>query len=332
VHTIFGKVSLSKSHILQHKSFAISMYLQSLMCTLAQNSVFEEASDILNKMLSIDMSAKQLQRVSEYYGGELNPIIQANHTDFIPKLPDKKTKDDYLYIMLDGCMLFTLSDAWKENKLARIFYASNNITIQEKRNQIINSIYVSHLGGIDVFLPKLERHLNLNTGKKVFVADGAKWIWKWVEDNYPGAIQILDFFHVLEKLGDLAKLMYKESEKKQEWIEKQKHLLLNDQVYEVIKNIKATRPKNESIIQMKEDVIRYFEENEDRMLYKTYKDKGLLIGSGPIEAAHRNVIQRRMKLSGQKWSIQGANAIANLRCLNKSNSWSIVEKLIKLAG
>jgi hypothetical protein len=103
-------------------------------------------------------------------------------------------------------------------------------------------------------------------------------------------------------------------------------------VYEVIKNIKATKPKNENTIQMKEDVIRYFEENEDRMLYKTYKDKGLLIGSGPIEAAHRNVIQRRMKLSGQKWSIKGANAIANLRCLNKSNSWSIVEKLIKLAG
>lgn len=50
------------------------------------------------------------------------------------------------------------------------------------------------------------------------------------------------------------------------------------------------------------------------MIYKTFKEKGYVIGSGPIEVAHRSVIQQRMKLSGQKWSIKGANAIANLRC------------------
>ncbi len=35
----------------------------------------------------------------------------------------------------------------------------------------------------------------------------------------------------------------------------------------------------------------YYTEHEVLMRYKTFKDKGLLIGSGPIEAAHRNVIQ-----------------------------------------
>ncbi len=68
------------------------------------------------------------------------------------------------------------------------------------------------------------------------------------------------------------------------------------------------------------------------MSYKTYKNKGLLIGSGPIEAAHRNVIQQRLKLSGQKWSIKGANAVANLRCYNKSNSWELIDQIIKLAA
>ncbi len=47
-------------------------------------------------------------------------------------------------------------------------------------------------------------------------------------------------------------------------------------------------------------LIRYFTEHAERMMYKTYRDNGLLIGSGPIEAAHRNVLQQRMKLSGQK--------------------------------
>lgn len=43
-----------------------------------------------------------------------------------------------------------------------------------------------------------------------------------------------------------------------------------------------------------------------------------LIGSGAIEAAHRNVIQKRLKLSGQRWTIKGAQQITNLRTYKKS--------------
>ncbi|MFT6809117.1 MAG: hypothetical protein ACJA01_002349, partial [Saprospiraceae bacterium] len=48
--------------------------------------------------------------------------------------------------------------------------------------------------------------------------------------------------------------------------------------------------------------------------------------------AHRSVIQQRMKLSGQKWSLKGANAIATLRCYNKSNAWKLVYQVIKAAA
>jgi hypothetical protein len=65
--------------------------------------------------------------------------------------------------------------------------------------------------------------------------------------------------------------------------------------------------------------------------YKTYRDAGLLIGSGPVEAAHRSVIQQRMKLSGQKWSIKGAQAIANLRCYKYSGAWNMIENVVKVA-
>jgi hypothetical protein len=82
----------------------------------------------------------------------------------------------------------------------------------------------------------------------------------------------------------------------------------------------------------KQQVIKYFLEHEDRMQYKTYLESKLLMGSGPIEAAHRSVIQQRMKLSGQKWSLKGANAIATLRCYNKSNAWEFFIQVIKAAA
>jgi len=68
------------------------------------------------------------------------------------------------------------------------------------------------------------------------------------------------------------------------------------------------------------------------MQYKTYRDNGLLVGSGPIESAHRNVLQQRLKLSGQRWSVDGAQAIANLRAFNKGNQWKEVTTLIKNAA
>ena len=77
-------------------------------------------------------------------------------------------------------------------------------------------------------------------------------------------------------------------------------------------------------------LLTYYENNKGRMRHKTYKEKGLLIGSVPIEAAHRNVIQQRLKLSGQRWTIKGAQQIANLRA-KKSEQWEKIQKLANLS-
>jgi len=53
---------------------------------------------------------------------------------------------------------------------------------------------------------------------------------------------------------------------------------------------------------------------------------------GNAEAAHRSVIQQRLKLSGQKWSVSGAQAIADLRCYKHSGAWSIIKKIIAAAA
>jgi hypothetical protein len=326
-------IKQKKRHLHQHKVFKITVFVQSMICLLSQQSVFAEASSLLKKMFFLDISAKQFQNVSEYYGNQLDPIINANQTDYIPQLSERKSSEQTdTYVMMDGSMVFTREEKWKENKLARIFNSDKNITVNKDRNEIVENVYVSHLGGIDTFLPKLERHISLVKNRKIFISDGAKWIWNWVEDNYPGATQIIDYYHAIEKIEHLAKVNYTSEEKRKTWVEEQKELLMNDGVYEVITNITNLKPRTELAKEAKQLALRYYTEHEDRMLYKTFKDKGLLIGSGPIESAHRNVIQKRMKLSGQKWSKKGANAIANLRCYQLSNSWSMIESLIKIAA
>jgi len=309
--------------------FAISQHLQILLCFLGQSVVYDDASEICEKMLHIDISSPQIQRVCRFYGGLIDSIIDKNLEEFIPVLDDV-TKQDDIYVMVDGSFLFTNKEKWKEIKLGRIFTDRSAIPINSNRNEVMESVYVSHLGSVKGFFPKLERHLTPYENK-VIIADGAAWIWNWAEDNYPGATQILDFYHAKEKLVILAKHQFKDEDKRKNWLEQRYDELMNDQVEKVIMTVKSMRARGTTAAETKQNLIKYYTDHAERMMYKTYREKGLLIGSGPIEAAHRNVLQQRMKLSGQKWSINGANAIANLRCYKKGGSWKLVENIIKAA-
>jgi len=139
-------------------------------------------------------------------------------------------------------------------------------------------------------------------------------------------------YHATEKLELFAKHHFRNQEKKSQWLNKLKELLLNDQVAEVIKQLEALKPRSIEAKGAKENAIHYYIEHEDRMMYKTYLQLGLLIGSGPIEAAHRKVIHQILKLSGQKWSIPSAQAIANLRCYKSGGHWNIIQNLLRLAA
>jgi hypothetical protein len=312
------------------QKFAMTRYLQIILCMLGQSKVFEEASEILKNLLGLSISGMQIQRISEYYGEKLDGAVNRNIENAIPKLETVQPGDN-VYVMVDGSMLLTRDEKWKEIKLARIFNERKVLKMSESRSEIIDSVYVSHMGSVTDFFPKLERHL-CTYKRKVIIGDGAKWIWNWAEDNYPGATQILDFYHAKEKLVMLSTKQFGNEVERKNWVDAHCERLMNDQIEEVMQHITKLQCPNDDAREIKEKTIHYFTEHEDRMLYKTYRDQGLLIGSGPIEAAHRSVLQTRMKLSGQKWSIKGVNAIANLRCLYKSGAWDILESFVKAAA
>ena len=99
----------------------------------------------------------------------------------------------------------------------------------------MDSVYVSHLGSVDEFFPKFERHLVGYDHKviigTVLLCPHPYWasrtgIWNWADDNYPGAVQILDFYH--EKLVLFARHQYKDEEIRLDWIKRQSDKLLDN--------------------------------------------------------------------------------------------------------
>src|SRR5688572_30359649 len=70
-----------------------------------------------------------------------------------------------------------------------------------------------------------------------------------------------------------------------------------------------------------EKQIAYFENQQSRMLYKTYREQGLFCGSGVVEAGCKTVIGQRLKQSGMFWTESGASNVLALRCALKSHRW-----------
>jgi hypothetical protein len=78
IQTCFGKITIPKRHMLcEHtKCFGISSKLQEPICLVAQGYVFEQAEELLGELLGVELSAKQIQRVSEHSGEQLEEQTQ----------------------------------------------------------------------------------------------------------------------------------------------------------------------------------------------------------------------------------------------------------------
>ena len=65
----------------------------------------------------------------------------------------------------------------------------------------------------------------------------------------------------------------------------------------------------------------YFENNAHRMRYDEYLPAGYPIASGVIEGACRHVIKDRMEHGGMRWTLDGAQAMLDVRCVYASSEW-----------
>lgn len=303
--------------------------MQELMTYAGQLDCYQGCNEVLCRFLNVEVSVMQVHRVTDTYGGLLEG--QAEDTSHEEQAPELKA-GECVYGMADGSMILTREDGWNEVKLGRLFKESDLLEIGGERGWVKHSVYEAYLGGSRTFTRRFEQHLDVYGCLKerlIFITDGALWIRNWITDAYPQATQILDWYHALEYLGAFATGYFKQVQEKQRWIEQQKTLLYESCTDEVITNIKNLPAEQQSIEDAKAKLLQYYEGNQDRMDYKRYRSMGAgLIGSGAIESAHRSVIQKRMKLSGQRWSRKRAQNMLMLRCVRLSGRWERVVNLI----
>jgi hypothetical protein len=104
--------------------------------------------------------------------------------------------------------------------------------------------YIATLRRCESFGPLLRKEAYRRgmgrAGEIIFIADGAAWIWEIARTCFPGATQILDYYHAHEYLVELVDLLYgKNTEMGKQQVEKWKDMLFEDRVLEVIAAVRA---------------------------------------------------------------------------------------------
>jgi hypothetical protein len=297
--------------------------MQEKMVYVGHLDCYQKSNEILEKLVSVKVSASQIYRVTDVYGAQIGKTTDPQERTLTPVM-----QDEVLYVEADGGMILTRKDDWKEVKVGRLFKSGDCIRGDEKPGCISHSQYKAHLGNSKAFCRQMEDLIDAYEVTKdslVFISDGAPWIRNWITDAYPRAVSILDYYHAAEHLHEFADKHFKDEKRRKRWTEKQKELLLQSKVAAVIKNVKKLSD-NKGALQL----IDYYEVNQQRMDYSRYKQIGAgIIGSGAIESAHRTVVQKRMKLSGQRWSATGAQNMLNLRVTSMNDRWDKIIALTK---
>jgi hypothetical protein len=151
------------------------------------------------------------------------------------------------------------------------------------------------------------------------LADGAHWIWNLVQDLIPQAIQILDFSHAKHYLWEAAKLIYgADSALVRPWVKEREAFLFADKIAQVITHLQHFV----DIALGLDSIIHYFQQNQGRMQYGTYQQRGYFLGSGAIESAGKQLTAARSKGSGMRWNVADLNALLSLRGVFLEHSWT----------
>jgi hypothetical protein len=155
-------------------------------------------------------------------------------------------------------------------------------------------------------------------------------LWKLLTDHLNAETlgmpvrQLVDLWHLLEKLGSAARLLYGETHGPamlQGW----RLRLLNrtNSVTEILQELHASGKEQLAVGTSRpvHEAITYLENHQVRMNYAAARRRGFPVGSGNVEATCKSLVAVRMKRPGARWKENTGEHLLNLRALALSDRW-----------
>lgn len=286
----------------------------------AVNGPFEHITERWLVHYSDPISSNLARRVVERVGAHCDSADEL--TLQCELLPQPTSATPLLIVQTDGSMLpLRGKEPWKEAKVAVLVRNENHAPAHGRsRGVVTRGRYVAVLGDQDEFAHSLRQALQAEraqeAGVVAWLGDGAPENWTLADGlTHGNCIQILDCQHALENGMRAGRVLLGEQDSTlQLWQRRIEQLVYAGKPDVLIEEVMdCILEADDEQLGAVNELVRYYRSNVERMRYRDFLDRGLPIGSGMVESAHRHVLQRRMKLAGQHWSLAGARRMSRLR-------------------
>jgi len=232
--------------------------------------------------------------------------------------PERPVSGTRLYVSLDAAKAH-IDAAWHDVKVGAIYTVRPNA---EGLDTLHERTYVASQRQADGFGWQLRTRAAFwgqpAYKETVVVGDGADYNWKVAEAHFAGAVQVLDFFHAAQHVWELSRNLYRQEDAREKalgerWAAEMVSTLKEQGPDRLLRSLKRRKPQTAAGRDALRQALGYFSKNRRRMDYPAFRKRGMMIGSGPVEAGCKVVVGQRMKLSGMRWSSSGADSILALR-------------------
>ena len=303
-----------------------------LMARAGSQTQFEQAAEDLLCYAGLKIDPREIERVAEAVGRQVEQWLSEEQEQIVHLGPSVKPQLEpgaKFYVSFDGTGVPVRkselvgrkgkqadgSARTREVKLGCVFTQVG--VDKEGRPQrdpdsttYVGAIESSTLFGWRMFAEALRRGLG-QAQRVIVLTDGQRYNRTITQTHFPGAVHIVDLFHAYEHLTLIAQILWgPQAESPKTW----RALLEAGDIQRLVskagKNLPGSPKAKKSLCKE----LGYFENNATGMRYAEYRENDFFVGSGVVEAGCRTVIGQRLKQSGMRWSVRGANAIIALRC------------------
>jgi hypothetical protein len=284
---------------------------------------FEQARDALAEDYGVRLAKQTVAEVAEAAGGAALRREDGHRHQVAGReapLPDSPLAPDTACVFADGTTVHT-EGHWHEVRVATATAtdAQGGSVARQSRARFLP---VADFAWVLVLLAWAVGYQNARL--RAFSADGAHWLWKLAEDYFPSAVQILDWYHLAEHVHKAAGAVFGEgSAGAKAWAEARKDELWQGRPGDALGAVERelTRVRSPAKRAALTELRTYRENNRSGVDYPRYRELGLPVGSGQVEAQCKALVGARCKQAGMRnWTYAGAEAVLRLRAAVQDGS------------
>lgn len=276
---------------------------------LGQALPFAQAHDLYARLVGVEVSVNSTEDWTEAVGAAYTPPVP---TAYAPG-----PHADVLFVLADAGMLHTREAGWKERK---VFAAWRRVdgADQPVRYAVGAGPWEAQTARVAALARREGSRL---AREHVCIADGAPAIWKLFTRLWPDAFQLLDWFHLMEHLETVVKLVPSDVT----WRTTQQTALLSQGYRPVARALVglARHGGTAALREAAQACLHYVWGHRTRMNYREAERRGYPLGSGRIESAVKQVLQQRCKQTGMRWKAAHLDKVLAARCAYLNGDWEL---------